>query len=93
MRSDDSRRLGYGRTTKAPVSAGDMNRLIVVILALATPACATYWQASDLEEKVDRLLTNTRRETLTEIFGEQSREISANGRRRRRTDEPTRHRI
>lgn len=78
MRSADSRRLAYGRTTKAAVSAGGMNRLLAVAtLAIAQTGCATYWQASDLEEKVDRLLTNTRRETLSEIFGEQSREISA----------------
>lgn len=50
--------------------------LPLFLFALSQAGCATYWQATDLEEKVDRLLANTRRETLTEIFGAQSREIS-----------------
>lgn len=55
-----------------------MKRLLPLIAVVASQVgCATYWQASDLEEKVDRLLNNTRRETLTEIFGEQSSEIAA----------------
>lgn len=38
--------------------------------------CSSYWQASRIEEKVDRLLVNTKRETLSEIFGDNSREIT-----------------
>jgi len=38
--------------------------------------CATYSQVSDLEVKVDLLLKNTQRETMRELFGEQSRAIT-----------------
>lgn len=46
--------------------------LVFGVLGLAHAGCATYWQADRLEEKVDRLVENTKRETLTEIFGDQS---------------------
>ncbi|MEE2900825.1 MAG: hypothetical protein VYC39_00770 [Myxococcota bacterium] len=48
----------------------------LLLCALVGQGCASYWQASRLEEKLDRLVKNTRRETLSEIFGEQSRVIS-----------------
>ncbi len=59
---------------------------LIVVAALVLPAsgCATYWQArrvdertKDLDAKLDRLLDNTRRSTLSEIFGAQTTEISA----------------
>jgi hypothetical protein len=50
---------------------------IASLVALLSPAgCATYWQASRLEEKVDLLLKNTKRETLAQIFGDQTLEIT-----------------
>lgn len=45
--------------------------------AMFLSGCSSYWQASRIEEKVDRLLLNTKRETLSEIFGDNSREITA----------------
>jgi len=48
----------------------------ILPLALSLGGCASYWQASRLEEKVDQLLSNTRRETLSQIFGEQSLAIT-----------------
>lgn len=53
-----------------------MYRVLVPIGLLLCTGCSSYWQASRIEEKVDRLLLNTKRETLTEIFGENSREIT-----------------
>lgn len=58
-----------------------MNRMrLQVLIPLALPfaiwGCATSGQANAIEEKVDRLLANTQRETLTEIFGTQAREIA-----------------
>ncbi|MEL6183069.1 MAG: hypothetical protein AAFU79_00500 [Myxococcota bacterium] len=49
--------------------------LAILFLPWAT-GCATLWQANAIEDKVDRLLANTQRETLTEIFGTQAREIA-----------------
>ncbi len=43
---------------------------------LVSWGCATTWHLESVEKKVDRLLIATRREALTEIFGEQSREIT-----------------
>lgn len=54
-----------------------MKRLVFPLCAATLlSGCSSYWQASRIEEKVDRLLQNTKRETLTEIFGENSREIT-----------------
>lgn len=54
-----------------------MQRVLIPLgLLLLGTGCSSYWQASRIEEKVDRLLLNTKRETLTEIFGENSREIT-----------------
>ena len=50
--------------------------LPLLLCGVIGQGCASYWQASRLEEKLDRLVKNTRRETLSEIFGEQSRVIS-----------------
>ena len=47
-----------------------------ILIASFSTSCASYWQANRLEEKLDRLVKNTRRETLSQIFGEQSRVIS-----------------
>lgn len=52
-------------------------RFFVPALSLALSGCATTWHLESVEAKVDRLLANTQRETLSEIFGEQSREISS----------------
>lgn len=54
-----------------------MKCAIAVGLGLTLSSCAAYWQAENIENKVDRLLANTKRETLAEIFGGQAREISA----------------
>lgn len=56
----------------------DMRGPIVSLLLLALPAagCATYWQVQDLEEKVDRLVQNTNRATMNQLFGEQSAAIT-----------------
>ena len=53
-----------------------MRVITLVLIGLFSTSCASYWQANRLEEKVDRLVKNTRRETLNDIFGEQSRAIS-----------------
>lgn len=50
--------------------------LVFGVLGFAQAGCATYWQADRLEEKVDRLVENTKRETLTQIFGDQSAAIT-----------------
>ncbi|MCA9548425.1 MAG: hypothetical protein KC933_00220 [Myxococcales bacterium] len=44
---------------------------------LLTTGCSSYWQASRIEEKVDQLLLNTKRETLGEIFGDSARDITS----------------
>jgi hypothetical protein len=49
--------------------------LMPIVLSLGS-GCATYWQATALEEKVDQLIKNTQRETMRELFGEQARAIS-----------------
>lgn len=55
-----------------------MHRLALpLVLSFSLAGCSSYWQASRIEEKVDRLLLNTKRETLAEIFGDNSREITA----------------
>jgi len=53
-----------------------MRVITLVLIGLFSTSCASYWQANRLEEKLDRLVKNTRRETLNDIFGEQSRAIS-----------------
>ncbi len=53
-----------------------VSKLLVLCLLMNT-GCSTYWQASRIEEKVDRLLRNTKRETLAQIFGANAREITA----------------
>ena len=50
--------------------------LALTLALLPQWACATYWQANRLEEKVDRLIENTNRTTLSAIFGEQSSAIT-----------------
>lgn len=54
-----------------------MNRMLILVLALCPSACATVWQVNSLEEKLDRLVANTQRETLVEIFGDQAQVISS----------------
>ncbi len=49
--------------------------VLVPILLSLTSGCATYWQAKDLEEKVDQLIKNTQRETMRQLFGEQAQAI------------------
>ena len=53
-----------------------MKRFALTILLLYCVACATQGQARRIEEKLDQLVQATRRETLTEIFGTQSQEIT-----------------
>jgi hypothetical protein len=55
-----------------------MQRLIICALFAVLPAagCATYWQVQDLEEKVDRLVQNTNRATMNQLFGEQATTIT-----------------
>jgi hypothetical protein len=48
-----------------------------VLCLLMTTGCSSYWQARRIEDKVDRLLRNTKRETLAQIFGANAREITA----------------
>lgn len=50
--------------------------LLFVPLCASLSGCATYWQVQDLEEKVDRLVIATNRETMTQLFGEQSLAIT-----------------
>jgi len=52
-----------------------MKPIVIAVLALST-GCSSYWQVNRLEEKVDRLLVNTRRETLAELFGEQTTAVT-----------------
>lgn len=47
-----------------------------LLLALFLSGCATTWHLDEVEAKVDRLLANTQRETLAEIFGDQAQVIS-----------------
>lgn len=51
--------------------------LVSFLFALPLGGCATYWQASALEEKVDRLIQNTNRATMSQIFGEQATVITS----------------
>ena len=51
--------------------------ILLGALLLFGTGCSSYWQASRIEEKVDRLLLNTKRETLSEIFGDQARDITS----------------
>jgi hypothetical protein len=54
-----------------------MNRhLFIVLPILIGTGCAPFWVVQRVEEKVDRLVQNTNRATLTQIFGEQSSVIS-----------------
>lgn len=53
-----------------------LSTLSLVVLTGPFSGCATYWQAKDLEEKVDRLVQATNRETMTQIFGEQATAIT-----------------
>lgn len=53
-----------------------MRVISIALVGFFSASCASYWQANRLEEKLDRLVKNTRRETLNEIFGEQSRAIT-----------------
>lgn len=54
-----------------------MIRTLTLALALPFTGCATYWQASALEEKLDRLVLATNRETMSAIFGEQATAINS----------------
>jgi hypothetical protein len=67
---------GGGRGDLGLLSHVSMKIISVALLGALSCSCASYWQASRLEEKLDRLVKNTRRETLSQIFGEQSRVIS-----------------
>lgn len=51
--------------------------LTLSLLVAPQVACATYWQAKDLEEKIDLLVKNTNRETMSAIFGEQASAINS----------------
>lgn len=55
---------------------GSWIRILTLASTLPLGACATYWQAKDLEEKVDLLIKNTNRETMSAIFGEQATAIT-----------------
>lgn len=54
-----------------------MRRILILLplVASLSSGCATYWQAKELEEKVDQLIKNTQRETMRELFGEQAQAI------------------
>jgi outer membrane murein-binding lipoprotein Lpp len=67
-------------------------RIFVLPCTLLLAGCATTWHLDSVEAKVDRLLANTQRETLAEIFGQQSQEIASkmdelDARERERLDE------
>ena len=48
----------------------------LMILTGLLSGCASYWQASRLEEQMERLIQSTNRATLTEIFGQQADQIT-----------------
>lgn len=48
---------------------------LFILLGFSATACAPFWVVSRIEEKVDRLVQNTNRGTLNEIFGGQTEEI------------------
>jgi len=63
-----------------------------LVLLVFTTGCASYWQASRLEEQMERLIQSTNRATLSEIFGQQADQItrkmdSLSGEERERLDE------
>lgn len=49
---------------------------LFVLLSFTLSGCATYWQADDINQKLDQLLKNTQRATMSEIFGEQAQVIT-----------------
>lgn len=51
-------------------------KLLILIPILIGTGCAPFWVVQRVEEKVDRLVQNTNRATLSQIFGEQSSTIS-----------------
>ena len=54
-----------------------MTRHLLIILLLSSTACAPFWVVSRIEDKVDRLVKNTDRETLNQLFGDQASVINA----------------
>ena len=50
--------------------------LFIILPILIGTGCAPFWVVQRVEEKVDRLVQNTNRATLSQIFGEQSSAIS-----------------
>ena len=52
------------------------NFILSALSICLSTSCATYWQVDRLEEQIDRLVQNTNRTTLTQIFGEQTSEIT-----------------
>ena len=53
-----------------------MRKLLVITLLFSVVGCAPFWQVRRIEDKVDRLVQNTNRSTLTQIFGEQATAIN-----------------
>lgn len=54
-----------------------MIRYILIASFLSSTACAPFWVVSRIENKVDRLVKNTDRETLNRLFGDQASVINA----------------
>ena len=50
--------------------------LLLLIPFLFSTACAPFWVVSRIEDKVDRLVHNTDRETLNRLFGDQASVIN-----------------
>ena len=53
-----------------------LNLILVALTIASLSGCAPFWQVRRIEDKVDRLVQNTNRATLSEIFGEQTDSIT-----------------
>ncbi|MBI2376702.1 MAG: hypothetical protein HYV07_22080 [Deltaproteobacteria bacterium] len=53
-----------------------MRWLIGACISISLSGCAAWWQVDDLEEKVELILQATKSETMRNLFGEQSAQIT-----------------
>jgi hypothetical protein len=66
---------GFGYADDMMRNALPALRALVITAASLSTGCATIWQVNALEEKIDTLLKQTQRETLRDVFGEQTQAI------------------